>query len=102
MGLQTAMACFISKLKCNLLTDGYIHSIQKSMPLDKIIPNSINRVCFDYYYEFDSAILSSSEIDELERLLQESQRNIGSIFNLIYRASRDGFGYDEWYNRCKD
>ena len=48
----------------------------------------------------DTLILSLSEIEILANLLK--MKNIGSTFKLLYRASRDGFSYDEFLNRCKD
>eukprot|EP01084_Bolivina_argentea_P030484 56471_1 len=91
-----------SKNLKKLLVDGYIRDINKSMNNASIIPSCVNNICLKFYclVHIDSEILNHSEANILLTLLNESNKKIGSKFKLIYRASRDGWSGDDFYNYC--
>ena len=52
------------------------------------------------YLEIDSIILTNDEKDILFDLLYENSRNMETNFELIYRASRDGWNATDFHKHC--
>eukprot|EP01083_Nonionella_stella_P238452 835587_1 len=85
-----------SKFKTTLLLIAGFNRIVQQMSAD------INRIIFKLYYLgviIDSSILNENEEQLFETLLQEKNIYIGHRFNLLYRATRDGFTANDFHRR---
>ena len=84
-----------------ILVDGYIRDENKTWKMN--IPYDINKVIFSFYkFMIISNILTDHESDTLYDMILNHFKYKTINCDLIYRGTRDGFGYHDFCEKCYD
>eukprot|EP01084_Bolivina_argentea_P110875 197928_1 len=87
------------------LVNGYIHRIEILFKKKQIIPDSIYMRCYQFYQPnlnivMDSLILTDKEKNTFKHIICKQKYKLTLQWKLIYRASRDGFKYNDFTRKC--
>lgn len=96
---MASLSTFGQRLKT--IVNGYIRHQNKSWKIN--IPKEINEIIYLFYkIMIDSKILTEEENFTLCEMILEKLQSKALSTSLIYRATENGFGYDDFWNKCEN
>ena len=83
---------------------GFLNKIQSTLPKDNpyynIVPLISHLILLYYYHTFESLILSNEQQEIFKNLFDTNNKKIiNNAWNLIFRASRDGFKREQFIKK---